>query len=145
MTDEVTIRGKVVPGIHGASTVSVVKQMPHFIRLIPEMACCYEDTINIELEQPLLVENPDVATEYAWQGPGTAPERFYLHEIRIEFPMGSAGRTAWIYVPHNSPHFGNRNQVEVIAQKLEGLEYGCQCQIHIPNARTEAGVVVVRS
>src|SRR5713101_1183299 len=37
MTSEISIRGEVVRGCKAASTDTVVKQMPHFPRVIPEM------------------------------------------------------------------------------------------------------------
>jgi CTP-dependent riboflavin kinase len=143
MDSGIIVLGEVVRGHGAASSHTVVRQLPHFISMVPKMAGCYPGTINLRLEKPLRVVRPDVATACAWQGPGSIPELFYLHEIQIEFPTASAREAAWIYVPHDSPHFSNPFLVEIISQKLAGIGYGHLCRIHIREAWVKDGLIIV--
>jgi hypothetical protein len=136
-----TLEGTVIPGLRAAGLMTVVRQMPHFETVIPEMKGLYAATINLRLEGALRIENPDHQTEFAWSGPQA--EKFSFLRVGLEFPIGNAAVDAWIYIPHDSPHFDKRCQVEIIAPKMSGLRYGSSCRIHIPRGRTVPGLIIV--
>jgi len=135
------IDGVVVQGLRAAGADTLPRQEGHFKSVIPEMKGCHWATINLQLQRPLLVENPDHQTEFDW---GAArPETFSFVKIQLEFPIGGPIRTAWIYIPHDSPHFGKPFLVEVITEKIEGLTYGSLCRIHVRRGRVEGDWVVI--
>jgi hypothetical protein len=136
-----SIDGMVIQGLQAAGRSTLVRQMPHFQSVRPEMRGLHPATINLQLEGALRIDNPDFSTEYAWYRP--TPEKFSFLYITLEFPIGSAHRSAWIYVPHESPHLSKRCQVEIISEKIEGLIYGSRCRIHVPRGRLETGLIVV--
>ena len=131
---------EVVRGL-GAGSITIPMQMVHFEILLPELKVCHPATLNLRLENPLRIDNPDIVAEYDWSGAG--PERFSFLRIGLEFPVGGVAHRAWIYIPHDSPHFGNRFQIEVLAARIEGISYGARCRVLIPRARVVSGIVVV--
>jgi hypothetical protein len=136
-----TIEGTVIPGLGAAGLMTVVRQMPHFEAVIPEMKGFHPATINLQLDGALRIDTPDRQTDLAWSGP--KPERFSFLRIGLEFPIGNTALDAWIYVPHDSPHFGKRCQVEIIAPKISGLSYGSRCRVQIHRGRTVPGLIIV--
>ncbi len=136
-----SIDGMVIQGIQAAGRFTLACQMPHFQAVNSEFRGLHPATINLQLEGALRIDNPDFSTEYAWAGP--IPEKFSFLQIALEFPTGTKHRSSWIYIPHGSPHFGKRCQVEIITDKIEGLTYGSRCRIHIPRGRLEPGLIVV--
>lgn len=125
----------------GAGSITIPMQMVHFVTLVPEFKGCYGATLNLRLENPLRIDNPDLVTEYDWNGAG--PEKFSFLRIGLEFPVGGVPHRPWIYIPHASPHFGNRFQIEVLAARIEGISYGARCRVLIPRAKVESDIVVV--
>jgi len=55
------IDATIVEGL-GAAGRTLKLQMPHLIKHFPEISSCYLGTINLELDQPLRVNNPDFTT-----------------------------------------------------------------------------------
>jgi hypothetical protein len=142
MTDQkLEIDGVVVQGLRAAGAVTLPRQKDHFEIVIPEMRGCHWATINLRLQLPLFIETPDHETEFNWGG--SRPEKFGFLKIQIEFPVGGALSTGWVYIPHDSPHFGEPFLVEVITEKIEGLTYGSTCRIHLLRGRVEGDWIVV--
>lgn len=132
---EITLEGKVVQGLRAAGRITLAAQRHCFEEAFPEMRnWLHWATINLELTVPLRIDNFDFETRCAWEGPGVEPERFGFLRIGIEFPVGAPRRPALIYVPHNSPHFSNHSLIEVMTSKIEGINYGAHCLIHIGRA-----------
>jgi hypothetical protein len=134
------ILAEVVRGL-GAASSTIPRQRVRFEELVPEMKVCYDGTMNLRLEKPLRIDNPDHVTDYNWGG--GRPERFGILRIGLEFPVGGVAYPAWVYIPHGSPHFFDRFQIEVLAARIEGISYGVRCRVLIPRARVEGGIVVV--
>ena len=137
---EINIEGEVVKGCQvagkpGQGTLALQKAC--FQETFPEMRgdWLYWATINLQLVLPLRILKFDLETKCAWQGLGVPPETFGFLRIEIEFPIGGQRRPAFCYVPHNSPHFSNPYIVEVLTSKMEGIDYGVHCVIHIPRAQ----------
>jgi hypothetical protein len=132
--------GRVVRGCQvGQQTLA--KQIPLIAPEFPEIEKCHRGSMNVELECGLGIIKHDHETGLIlWEGlPG---EQFGFLRIRLELPIGGPQHTAWIYTPYNSPHRQNRRQVEVIADKIENVQNGSQCRIHIPLRNLDSSALV---
>lgn len=128
----------------GAARRSLAVLKPHLRGYLPQIDQCYDGTINLRLDQPLRVLNPDLETDpIQWGGPGTATEVFGFQEIEFEFPIGGPRHRAWILIPHNSPHFNDLFGAEVIAAQIPGVKASERCRIHIPKPHRVESVVVI--
>jgi len=137
----VYLDGAVVPGT-GSASRNLEKQIPLIAKEFPEVANCHRGSINFSLECALRIDHPDHTTEIiAWQE--HEEEVFGFLRIHLAYPVDAAPKRAWIYIPHNSPHFRNCFQVEVIAEKIEGLALHSRCRIYIPRGRFDPGGLVV--
>ena len=137
----ISVVGTVTEGLRAASGFTIAAQMPFFVKKIPEMATSYCGTINLRLEEQVRIDDPDHEIFCMWAGP--PGEMFGFLEITVEFPIGTEPRRAWIYIPHDSPHRGNRFQLEIISQTIVGLTYGSRCRISLPRGHVEADCIVV--
>jgi CTP-dependent riboflavin kinase len=137
----ISVVGTVTEGLRAASGFTIAAQMPFFLKKIPEIATSYHGTINLRLDRKLRIDNPDREIFCMWAGP--PGEMFGFLEIGIEFPINTEPHQAWIYIPHDSPHHGNRFQVEIISEKIEGLAYGSRCGIRLPRGIVESDCIVV--
>ena len=116
--------------------------MPFFEQVFPDVKDCHPATINLKLETPLRIRNPDfTTTPIQWESKGS--EVFSFLRIRFECPLGTEPRRAWIYIPHNSPHRHKVFQVEVLTEKIDGLVNGTPCLIHIDEAYEEIPMIIV--
>jgi len=137
----IIIRGRVTAGL-GAASETLQYQMPYFAIHFPEVTVCHRASINVHLECPLLILNPDHTTPLIpWAGP--PGEMFSFLRIRLECPLNSELRQAWIYIPHGSPHYHKFVEVEVVTKWIDNLELGMPCQIHIDKDYREQLVVTV--
>jgi hypothetical protein len=124
------IRGTKIAGI-GAAANCVVAQLPRLCEEFPEIAGCHPGTINVRLEQPLLVVVPDHRTRpIQWYDAHSEGEVFDIVRIQFEAPIGSFAMSAWLYVAHGSPHRRTPYIHEVLAPKLE-IPDGAQCEMII--------------
>ena len=138
----VSIDGEVIPGL-GAARDTLKLQMPYFVNLLPELTVCHLGSINLRLCSALRIENPDYTTpriRWAMEPPG---EVFSFLRISLEFPVGGKVEPAWIYIPHDSPHFHNCFQIEVVSSYVQGVQYGSMCRIHIPREHRESALIVI--
>ena len=136
------IDGTVAQGLQAAGAQTLPRQKDHFEHVIPAMKnFCHWATINVRLQRPILVITPDHQTQFDW-GAGR-PETFSFVEIQLEFPIGGARHNAWIYIPHDSPHFSDSSLAEVITKKIEGLTYGSECRIHLARGHVQGSLIVV--
>ncbi len=126
----------------GAAKDTLERQMPYFVEICPEMGACRTASINLQLDHALRIENPDFTTpRIPWGGlPG---ERFSFLKIALEGPLGGSRHPAWIYIPHDSPHFYNLFQIEVITKPIDGISYGTACQVHIPRDHRKFPLIIV--
>jgi CTP-dependent riboflavin kinase len=138
-----SIDGKIVSGLNGAHT-ALAFQLPHLISRFHVLAGCHPGTINVELDQPLRIQNPDFESPPIIWLPGHPPEKFAFLEITLEIPIGSSGRKAWIYVPSNSPHFHNVYRVEVIAPFIAaGTTQGTRCRVQTPKQHRIEPLIII--
>lgn len=138
---EVSIWGVIFQG-YGATASNLEKQIPLIAREFPEIASCQRGSMNVLSNRSLRVDHPHYHTEpIDWGDPN--PEEFSFHRVSIQFaPQGPIFR-AWLYIPHNSPHYLYRDRIEVIAEEIPGIRYGLACQLNIPAVRSESRDLVV--
>lgn len=128
----------------GAAAECIRRQKPFIAPIVPGFEKCQNGTINLLLDQPLRVVNPDVTTgPIAWAGPGFPPEIFGIQPIEFEYPIGDQHHPAWIYIPHNSPHFHDVLGVEIVAPPIPDVKPSARCRIHIPKPHRLEPVIVI--
>jgi hypothetical protein len=132
---------KVVAGLRRANQ-TIAAQLPKIVQFFPEVRDCHSGSINLELDEPLQVNNPDFTTPPIHWRPAAEPEQFSFLRVKFEHPRGGTHHKAWIYIAHFSPHRGKVFLVEVIAARIAALAYGDQCRLHVA-ARPHRSVEIV--
>lgn len=136
-----TIEATIRSGL-GLGSGSVALQKTALAPLFPEISKCHNGTINLRLD--ILILNPDLTTPpIQWGPPGSAPEIFGIQRIEFEYPVGGRMFTAWVYIPHLSPHFNDLFSAEIIAATISGFKPSARCRIHIPKPHRLEPVVVI--
>src|SRR5258708_386373 len=97
---------------YGVASKNIRFQMPHLIWQFPEIKNIYPGTINVLLDQPLLIAGYDYTTLPLpwWDVDETQPgkwavEKFSFLEIKFEYPTGGSVCRAWLFGCHNSSYF----------------------------------------
>ena len=99
-----SLKARIVPGL-GVAQGTLARQLPLISQGFAEVVDCYPGTINMELECPLEVTQPDHRTPpLAWTPSGRTTEVFDLGRIELEFGPLPTRVPAWLYVVHPSPH-----------------------------------------
>ncbi|MGM1051023.1 MAG: glycosyltransferase family 9 protein [Pseudomonadota bacterium] len=125
-----SLDARIVPGM-GVASRSIARQLPLISQHFPEVAECHPGTINIALDQPLLLTVPDHRTApLAWTPSGRTTEVFDLLRVELELISSPARLPAWLYVAHDSPHRGTPSVHELIAHPLD-LAGVSHCRLHI--------------
>jgi len=142
----IDINGESLQGIGGAH-VALALQLPFLVSRFPVLAGCHPGTLNIQLDQPLRVANPNfVSPPIRWHPQHQPPEIFSFIEVSLDLPLGSSRGRAWICIPFHSPHFHNVYQVELIAPFIADLAataVGTRCCIHIPKPHTTRALIII--
>ena len=89
----VTITGKIVRGM-GFATVTVAKQMPHFLKVCEELGECKHATINVILDCQLDVIPDFTVGPLVWEENGR-PELFGFFRIKFEIVEPKSENNAW--------------------------------------------------
>lgn len=127
--DVYTIQGVVIQGI-GAASRTVAQQLPGFVARFRELEICHPATINVRLDTRLLVLRPDFQVVSEWGG---GQEIVDFLRIGLEIPVGRPRGSAWIYVPHKSPHRENPAHHEILSVFLDEVRPGTSCAVRIFN------------
>lgn len=118
----------------GKANLTMQYQLPHLIRELPDLSNIHPGTINVLLDDPLRILNPDHLSKTIFWVPGnpTAGEKFALTKIHFEL-IERPGQlvTAWIYAPEYSPHRHDVYHVEVISRFIDLPKGNRRCRIHI--------------
>jgi hypothetical protein len=125
-------------GYGAASTNTLPKQWDELIKYVPELQQCYQGTINVDLNVPVLILNPDrTVPPFEWQP--NQVEGFAFARVEFEYPVGGQRRDAWIYLAAHSMHRYNMRRAEVITSHIQdlpqrgnfaGADIGCR--LHFP-------------
>ena len=90
----VTITGKIVRGM-GIATVTVARQMPHFIKVCEELAECKYATMNVILDCQLDVIPDFTVGPIVWEEEGR-PELFGFLKVMFEIVEPTSETKAWV-------------------------------------------------
>jgi hypothetical protein len=135
----VSIGATVQPGARVANK-NVAFQLPHLILQFPELKNIHTATINLHLDQPLLISKFEQPAFIEWWDAGPNywhPERFSILPIKFEYV---SIKEAWLFVSYDSGYFQKAKMdsggfrfadIEVVTEKIDGLTYGERCQIHV--------------
>jgi hypothetical protein len=132
----VTITGKIVRGMRMA-TVTVAKQMPHFLKVCEELAECKPATINVILDCQLDVIPDFTVGPIVWEENGR-PELFGFLRIKFEIMEQKSETKAWVYIPYNSAHRLNPFHAEILAPPLFLVGQNIECRVHLKGNRVIA-------
>jgi len=143
-----------IPGVRraglSAARGNLAVQLPLMALEFPEIANSHHGTINVELAVPLIVVAPDHRTQPIHWNDDMFPngEIFDLLRIQFEAPPDVAPVTAWLYIPHESPHRRTPYIHEVIGPELN-IPVDVQCiikinrnMVHLPYSLFPAVVVI---
>jgi CTP-dependent riboflavin kinase len=138
-----SIRGKVQKGL-GESQNTIKEQLPYFRECFPEVADCKPGTINILLEQPLVIVAPDFTTQPLPWHPAfkvvKGGETFQFVRVRLKID-GLSEVKAWVYRAQFSPYRQNPFYVEIVAPPLDFKgQPGCSLEIV---SKCHQGIVVI--
>jgi hypothetical protein len=117
------------PSTIGASA-NLPRQLPLIAETFPEIRNAFPGTINLSLDDPLLVMNYDHRTQpIKWQLDDSRPEIFDI--LRVKFEARGTVNDCWLYVPHGSPHRRDLRSHEIIAKSKITIFDGERCVLHI--------------
>jgi hypothetical protein len=137
----VIISGTKVSGL-GAASTTVAKQYEHLVKEFPDVKDVHQwGTLNIELDYPLRILNPDYTTSPIEWMPGFK-ERFSLTKIGLRL-LSEVGQPqpAWIYVAHSSPHRGNALFIELLTATLQ-VKNSDKLLIFLPDYKYSSCVIL---
>ena len=119
----------------GLATTTVAKQYEHLVREFPDIKDVHKwGTLNLRLEYPLRILNPDFTTSPIEWEPGFT-EQFSLTRIEIQLcAQAENPQPAWIYVAHRSPHRANTLFIELLTATLQ-IKDGDPLLVHLPSYR----------
>ena len=136
----VIIKGTKISGL-GLGVTTVAKQYEHLVREFPDIRDVHRwGTLNLQLDYPLRILNPDYTTSAIEWDPGFK-ERFSLTRIDLEPCATGKLQPAWIYVAHRSPHRANTLFIEMLTATLE-VENGDRFLVHLPDYRYSSCIVL---
>jgi hypothetical protein len=116
------------PATIGA-TATLRVQLPLIGANFPEILAAVPGTINLGLEQPLLVLFSDYRTApIDWENKGNY-ETFDL--LRAQLEIRGVKYDGWLYVAHGSPHRADLKTHEFIAQTRVPIRDDDSCLLHI--------------
>lgn len=131
-TNPVRLLGKITHNLNVAHK-NIAMQKPYFVQDYPELAHCYNGTINLVFEKEFRLDKPSFSIkDVYWTESKRKKESFDF--FRISLFIHDQIIPAWIYSPSNSPHKTNFYFKEVITEKLDlhNLE---EIMIEVPDER----------
>lgn len=142
----VMIKGTIQRGA-GQSQNTIKEQMPFFRDCFPEVADCKVGTLNIRLEKPVVVTNPDFTTRSLPWHPALklakSGEMFQFVRIRLTLE-GQKPVNAWIYRAQFSPYREDPFLIEVLAPALS-ISGSPVCAIEFLTKHFEGIIVAAES
>ncbi|MDP2922600.1 MAG: hypothetical protein Q8O30_02610 [Candidatus Omnitrophota bacterium] len=140
----IKIRGEIQKGL-GAAKNTIQIQKPFLRQYLSEIESCHDGTINVLLEQPLIIFSPDIVTPpIFWLSQNNSiSEEFGFLKIKLEILNKSICVDAWIYIAYKSPHYANPFYIEIIAPYID-IQNASMCSIIIDkgNIKELASIVI---
>jgi CTP-dependent riboflavin kinase len=137
----VIISGTNVSGL-GAAVTTVAKQYEHLVKEFPDVQGVHQwGTLNIRLDYPLRIVNPDFTSSPIEWTPGFK-ERFSLTKIQLQlYPPVAEPQPAWVYVAHESPHRGDTLFIEILTATLQ-IKDADRVLIYLPSYRYSSCILL---
>jgi hypothetical protein len=138
------IDATIVTGL-GTAARTLKWQLPHLIKYFPEIANCHLGSINLQLDRPLRIANPDCTTPPIHWSPldPTLFERFSFLRGGFEYPTGAPPQQAWLYIAHDARERLGLFAAEIIAPYIETVRPGERCRLHIIKKHKFTEIIVV--
>jgi hypothetical protein len=106
------LAGRVVQGL-GAAKGAITAQLPAMAHVVPELAGVLPGTINVLLDDALLVRSPDIRLPPIKWHPDADPEPVELVRCQVAFKPGE-WVPGWVYRPMHSPHRADPRHIELM-------------------------------
>jgi len=135
-----TIQGMIVKGFGVASQNLKKGLLAELTKLFPEIAGCCPGTINVKLDLPLKIYNPQFISPRIRIMDN---ETFGLHGVEFECPLGTASLRSWILLPERSPHRVDIFYAEIMTGKLDAAVSGARCALHILGPHTHSQILII--
>ncbi|MEN6624255.1 MAG: hypothetical protein ABFD50_22250 [Smithella sp.] len=121
----IKIRGKLQKGC-GQASHTICRQKQFFKKYIKDIDIYYDGTINLKMEKPLIISNPDIFTEPIEWTKGTKEEFSFL-KIKLEIEAFFQNQTynGFIYIAHKSPHYIDPFYHEILVPYVYGSNLIC--------------------
>jgi hypothetical protein len=121
----IKIKGEIQKGL-GEASRTIELQKPYFKNYIQNIDIYHTGTINLLLENPLIISSPDIKTKpINWVGDWV--EEFGFLKIQFETIPSSSSMPidALIYIAYRSPHFSKHSYKEILAPfvDLNGVNF----------------------
>ena len=123
-----TVPATIISGL-GAASGTVVLQRPHLERHFPDIRNCYDGTINVLLGYPVEIRLPDFVTPPLLWAANSQAERFGLTKIELKLDADERAYPACVYTAEFSPHLFKTGVLEILAEKIDGIQAGRKCSI----------------
>ena len=146
----ICITGTIISGL-GLASQSLEKDLKQrLVAVYPPIEPIHCGTINVQLDQPLRINNEDFRTPAiewfpSWQPRGQRETFGFLH-VGFECPLGeTVYKSAWIFRPSGNPRamFSDLFFVEIVAEQIQQAAVGTRCQIHIDQEYKRYDVIIV--
>lgn len=140
---KIKIKGQIQKGLNIASSFSLPMQKPHLQKYIKNINSFYMGTINLLLERPLIIFNPDIVTDrITWTNGPSEPFGFLNIEFETIPKKEQMPIDALIYIAYGSVHYPNPFYQEILAPQLDlsKVEF---CKIIINKRFKETSAIVI--
>jgi len=120
MNNKIEINGFKRSGLNAASK-AIPLQFDYLVHDYNSISNCFKGTINIQLDYDLIVLNPDHRSKPLKWNKAIPEEVFDFLSVKLFIPRLNIEYSAWLYIPHNSPHRNRQNIHEILCEKIENL------------------------
>jgi CTP-dependent riboflavin kinase len=116
----IEINGTKRSGLNAASN-TIPLQFGYFVSEFKDISNCFKGTINIQLDQDLIILNPDYRTKPIRWSNEMPEEVFDFLSVKLIVPRINGEFSAWLYIPHYSIYRNLKNIHEIICEWIENL------------------------
>jgi hypothetical protein len=112
---------------YSPASATIALQRPYLKQYFPKIEDCYTGTINVLLDYPVEIRLPDIVTPALPWGVNGATERFGITEVQFALDGDQRTYPAWIYTAECSVHLLKTGVLELLAEKIDGIQAGRKC------------------
>ena len=136
------LKGTILRGMDAAHRAIAV-QMQHLLPHI-DLSGFYMGTINVHLDDPLIITQFDVSTPPIKWHPNEDTDRFSFLRVGFQLDTSKFGDPvdAVIYHAAASPHRSDARFIEIMTRKLD-IGHNLRCFIHVNRSSESASAIVL--